>query len=190
MKPLPSSLTRRRKACLLVRSSRTAARDPGRGEIRRRRRRSKREMRLGSLLLSAAGARLPTLAARYRRSSAWARSAHRSSTCSIPTDSPHQAFRYREQLAGSSAGVARAWTRRRRGWSQSTQRAQASTNASAVFASARSIEINEPKPDIVRRASARDNGLPGVLGIAPGARSDASPIVQRERGHLPVPAQV
>ncbi len=27
--PLPSSLTRRRKACLLVRSSRTAARDPG-----------------------------------------------------------------------------------------------------------------------------------------------------------------
>jgi hypothetical protein len=31
-KPLPSSLTRRRKACLLVRSSRTAARDPGRVE--------------------------------------------------------------------------------------------------------------------------------------------------------------
>ena len=31
LKPLPSSLTRRRKACLLVRSSRTAARDPGLG---------------------------------------------------------------------------------------------------------------------------------------------------------------
>ena len=33
-RPLPSSLTRRRKACLLVRSSRTAARDPGRGGAR------------------------------------------------------------------------------------------------------------------------------------------------------------
>jgi hypothetical protein len=28
LEPLPSFLTRRRKACLLVRSSRTAARDP------------------------------------------------------------------------------------------------------------------------------------------------------------------
>ena len=32
LEPLPSSLTRRRKACLLVRSSSTAARDPGRLE--------------------------------------------------------------------------------------------------------------------------------------------------------------
>jgi hypothetical protein len=31
LKPLPSSLTHRRRACLFVRPSRTAARDPGRG---------------------------------------------------------------------------------------------------------------------------------------------------------------
>jgi hypothetical protein len=44
-KPLPSSLTHRRKACLLVRSSRTAPRDPGRASLAK-------EERRRSLLLS------------------------------------------------------------------------------------------------------------------------------------------
>ena len=89
---------------------------------------------------------------RAELSSAWARSAQRSSTCSIPTDSLTKP----SGTVGSSPGQ-----RRRRSRVDSTpprlvaktHSEHASMNASAVLASASSMEISEPKPDMVRRAT-------------------------------------